>query len=221
MAIGSFKHPIWRFQKPCDNSLSTRCLFSGWSISFDFVWYWTYVWRQYEVSSWWNCHFCHCQCLTTFEDMHTYLMNCNIHFHLPNYVLSMGSCKKDVTPLLTHWSYVILGLTHRCHLSECEAKWAITFTKKSSVTCKRWRIVNSKYIYQTWLRIMCTGWIIFSGIFSFSVNFSNKRTVGVCKHCCNWLSPSDVIRHGNIIHAIDDDVLTCTHFSHYHSRTSY
>ena len=25
----------------------------------------------------------------------------------------MGSCKKDVTPLLTHWSYVFLALTHR------------------------------------------------------------------------------------------------------------
>ena len=25
----------------------------------------------------------------------------------------MGYCKKDVTPLLTHWSYVFLALTHR------------------------------------------------------------------------------------------------------------
>ena len=25
----------------------------------------------------------------------------------------MGKCKKDVTPLLTHWSYVFLALTHR------------------------------------------------------------------------------------------------------------
>ena len=28
------------------------------------------------------------------------------------YIL-MGQCKKDVTPLLTHWSYVFLALTHR------------------------------------------------------------------------------------------------------------
>ena len=27
-------------------------------------------------------------------------------------IKSMGSCKKDVTPLLTHWSYVFLSLTH-------------------------------------------------------------------------------------------------------------
>ena len=26
---------------------------------------------------------------------------------------SMGQCKKDVTPLLTHWSYVFLALTHQ------------------------------------------------------------------------------------------------------------
>ena len=29
------------------------------------------------------------------------------------YVISMGQCKKDITPLLTHWSNVFLALTHR------------------------------------------------------------------------------------------------------------
>ena len=29
---------------------------------------------------------------------------------------SMGYCKKDVTPLLTHWSYIFLELTHACHI---------------------------------------------------------------------------------------------------------
>ena len=37
---------------------------------------------------------------------------------------SMGQCKKDVTPLLTHWSYVFLALTHRfdsgCIISSSE-----------------------------------------------------------------------------------------------------
>ena len=28
---------------------------------------------------------------------------------------SMGYCKKDVTPLLMHWSYVFLAITHRTH----------------------------------------------------------------------------------------------------------
>ena len=26
---------------------------------------------------------------------------------------SMGSCKKDVTPLLMHWSYIFLALVHQ------------------------------------------------------------------------------------------------------------
>ena len=29
-------------------------------------------------------------------------------------IVSMDLCKKDVTPLLTHWSYVFLALTHWC-----------------------------------------------------------------------------------------------------------
>ena len=29
-------------------------------------------------------------------------------------IVSLAKCKKDVTPLLTHWSYVFLALTHRC-----------------------------------------------------------------------------------------------------------
>ena len=28
-------------------------------------------------------------------------------------IISMGQCKKEVTPLLTHWSYVFLTLIHR------------------------------------------------------------------------------------------------------------
>ena len=29
-------------------------------------------------------------------------------------IISMGQWKKDVYPLLTHWSYVFLALAHRC-----------------------------------------------------------------------------------------------------------
>ena len=32
---------------------------------------------------------------------------------LAYYKVLMGLCKKDVTPLLTHWSYIFLPLTHR------------------------------------------------------------------------------------------------------------
>ena len=28
------------------------------------------------------------------------------------WTISMGQCKKDVTPLLTRWSYIFLALTH-------------------------------------------------------------------------------------------------------------
>ena len=35
-----------------------------------------------------------------------------LELHLSCSNLSMGKCKKDVTPLLTHWSYVFLALTH-------------------------------------------------------------------------------------------------------------
>ena len=33
-------------------------------------------------------------------------------------IISMGSCKKDVTPLLQQWGYVFRGLTHR-YYSKC------------------------------------------------------------------------------------------------------
>ena len=34
-------------------------------------------------------------------------------FSLDHENLSMGLCKKDKTPLLTHWSFVFLALTHQ------------------------------------------------------------------------------------------------------------
>ena len=36
------------------------------------------------------------------------------HKRYPAAIMSVGYCKKDVTPLLTHWSYVFLALTNRC-----------------------------------------------------------------------------------------------------------
>ena len=47
----------------------------------------------------------------------------------------MGQCKRGVTPLLTHWSYVLLALTHRYDVSHSKAmtgkeyKSDIEFTK--------------------------------------------------------------------------------------------
>ena len=39
--------------------------------------------------------------------------SCSDNYGLTYYNISMGYCKKGVTPLLTHWSYVFLALTHR------------------------------------------------------------------------------------------------------------
>ena len=47
---------------------------------------------------------------------------------------SMAQCKKDVTPLLMHWSYVFLALTHRNSL--CFATIFISFSL--SLTSKAW-----------------------------------------------------------------------------------
>ena len=40
------------------------------------------------------------------------LMQCGAVITQSN-IIPMGWCKKDVTPLLTHWSYVFLALAHR------------------------------------------------------------------------------------------------------------
>ena len=38
--------------------------------------------------------------------------------------ISMARCKKYVTPLLTHWSYVFLALNHRCVVMRCSiSEW--------------------------------------------------------------------------------------------------
>ena len=37
-------------------------------------------------------------------------------FPIQLYSISMSECKKDITPLLTHWGYVFLALTHRIGL---------------------------------------------------------------------------------------------------------
>ena len=39
----------------------------------------------------------------------------------------MGQRKKDVTPLLTHWSYVFVALTHRFEINGLVPEWFGTF----------------------------------------------------------------------------------------------
>ena len=40
------------------------------------------------------------------------------------YPISMGWCKKDVTPLLTHWSYIFLAPTHRYDMHKFCLAWS-------------------------------------------------------------------------------------------------
>ena len=74
-------------------------------------------------------------------------------------VISMGQCKKDVTPLLVHWSYIFLALTHRyliqsnpsnlylCSFEMVQFPWAVL---KSTVTQSR------LIIFQSLLTVLCT-----------------------------------------------------------------
>ena len=54
-----------------------------------------------EVCSWWS-------------DWHTVFIHAGNGLASSQFLnRSIGQCKKDITPLLTHWSYVFLTLTHR------------------------------------------------------------------------------------------------------------
>ena len=46
----------------------------------------------------------------------------------PDEIKSMGQCKKGVTPLRTHWSYVFLALTHRIvQISRVHTLWNVVW----------------------------------------------------------------------------------------------
>ena len=61
-------------------------------------------------------------------------------------VKSMGWCKKDVAPLLTHWSYVLLALTHRNDVSA-----------GSAVLFDQWKFPGKPQVYNWsfWRRCTC------------------------------------------------------------------
>ena len=47
--------------------------------------------------------------------------------------ISMSKCKKDVTPLLTHWSYDFLALTHRYMFSSTVTIYSCCYNLKSTI----------------------------------------------------------------------------------------
>ena len=51
-------------------------------------------------------------------------------------VISMGLCKKDVTPLLTHWSYIFLALTHRYGVTR--PQWLNRTTQQYTFAIQIW-----------------------------------------------------------------------------------
>ena len=60
------------------------------------------------------------------------------------YNISMGQCKKDVTPLLMHWSYTFLELTNR---------YMMQFNRKS--LNRNWQFLNIYLIFLTPLNTEC------------------------------------------------------------------
>ena len=63
-------------------------------------------------------------------------------------IISMVYCKKDVTPLLTHWGYVSLALTHQ-HVDITVGSWAL-FQYKDALSRSGNSHYEDKMIYWTW-----------------------------------------------------------------------
>ena len=87
--------------------------------------YWSRLAKGYYMSQTCSCHWRWVKCITC-HVMHMsrmkfeyanmfriYLLLILTSWSIDKWHVLMCSCKKDVTPLLTHWSYVFLVLTHR------------------------------------------------------------------------------------------------------------
>ena len=102
-------------------------------------------------------------------------------------------CKKDVTPLLTHWSSVFLTLTHRC-ASPGISEW-IDMTHDSGVIAIwswydtfKWHPISG---YDVWCSLMISSsqckepghrqpwyWAIYTIIFLFCTTMVNPQVAG-------------------------------------------
>ena len=86
----------------------------------------------------------------------------------------MGWCKKDVTPLLTHWSYTFLALNHRCDgtviyhdnlwVNICSTCWELCRKLMNSVYYEQvthWCLVTpygDRDLGQHWLSLWLVAW---------------------------------------------------------------
>ena len=65
--------------------------------------------------------------------------------------ISVGKCKKDVTPLLTHWSYIFLALTHQYYCQACVCLWLTLVTLWRMLTLwRRWPRQDCCVYTPTW-----------------------------------------------------------------------
>ena len=66
--------------------------------------------------------------------------------------ISMGKCKKDITPLLTHWSHVFLALTRRFvfvytkHTVMCLNSWNLKFVNRLYLIPPPWEGGDTHYM---------------------------------------------------------------------------
>ena len=78
----------------------------------------------------------------------------------------MGSCKKDITPLLTHWSYVLLALTHQFIAA------SDSIVGKGAADCH----LNSQEVLISWFQPTLPWYMI-------SIGWCKKDVTAVCS---NW-----------------------------------
>ena len=62
-------------------------------------------------------------------------LDVNVRFFklIYQYHISMAKCKTAVTPLLTHWSYCSLALSHRYHVEEMTRPWGATINLRRTI----------------------------------------------------------------------------------------
>ena len=90
-----------------------------------------------------------------------------LEFTGPYTIISMGWCKKDETPLLTHWSYVLLALTNRYFT------WTQQILDKHNVENERSSYTEEKSLNQLFHQATPT---------SYSLQWRHNERDGVSNH---------------------------------------
>ena len=105
--------------------------------------------------------------------------------------MSMGKYKKDVTPLLTHWSFVFLALNHRCVDSCTATMWLCFFFEL--LWCAILYMPDHFYSHDDvieWKHFLCY-WPFVRGIHRSPVNSPNigqRRGALMFSLICVWIN---------------------------------